>query len=295
MPRVTIPIKDSTGTTRNLVMEEQADGTLIPVNQGAFDYRMDLAKGVYPNMSLVDKYGFNSELRNPIPTGEFDTVWEFGPSKSEYTYPTWGTAIIDRLSSSSAADTMAIEVQGLDVNGDLVVQTITLTGQTPVALTTPLWRVFRMQNVDSNMVTGQGQSISGVIYCFANGTVSSGVPDNAADVYAVIVDGNNQTQMAVYTIPNGKTGYLINGELGILRTGTTANVEVAYRSRRFGEAFKVKKTIGLDNAASSNYQDERPIWDIIPELTDIELSVAQTSSNGIGAWGTFYILLVDND
>jgi hypothetical protein len=57
---------------------------------------------------------------------------------------------------------------------------------------------------------------------------------------------------------------------------------------------KVKKTIGLDNAASSNYSDERGIWDPIPELTDLELSAAQTSSNNIGAWGTFCILLIDN-
>ena len=291
---VTIPIKDGQGVEQTFTMEQLPDGTLIPLNQGAFDYRYDLSRGAYSDKSVVDKYGFNDTLRNPVPAGEFDTVWEFGPTKPVYTYPTWTSAPIDRLSSSDAADTMDIEVQGLDVNGDFVEQTITLTGQTPVALTTSLWRVFRMQNADNNPTTGQGQSIAGTVYCFANGTTTAGVPDNSADVYAIIVDGNNQTQMAVYTIPKGKTGYLINGELGILRTGTTANVEVAYRSRRFGEAFKIKKTIGLDNAASSNYADSRAIWDIIPELTDIELSVAQTSSNNIGAWGTFIIMLVDN-
>jgi hypothetical protein len=294
MAQTTIQIRDANNVLKDIVVDQRPDGSLVPLNQKYFDYRLDLSRGYYTDMSVVDKYGFNDTLRNPIPTGEFDTVWEFGPTKPVYTYPTWTNAPIDRLSSSDAADTMDIEVQGLDINGDFVEQTITLTGQTPVALTTALWRVFRMQNVDNNPTTGQGVDISGTVYCFANGTVTAGVPDNSADVYAVIIDGNNQTQMAVYTIPKGKTGYLMAGEIGILRTGTTANVEVAYRSRRFGEPFKVKKTIGLDNAASSNYQDDRAVWDPIPELTDIEISAAQTSSNGIGAWATLCILLIDN-
>ena len=98
--------------------------------------------------------------------------------------------------------TTDIEVQGLDTNWDLVTQTITLTGQTRKALTTDLIRVFRMKNVGATAFVGN-------VFCYVNGGgLSVGVPDTEADVRAVMQIGNEQTLMALYSIPNGKTGYL---------------------------------------------------------------------------------------
>jgi hypothetical protein len=183
MAQTTIPVKDANGVIQNIVVDERADGSVVPVNEKAFDYRLDLSRGIYSNMDVVDKYGFSDSLRNPIPAGQFDTIWEFGPTKPVYTYPVWGTAPIDTLSSSSALDTMDITVYGLNINGDEVEQVVTLTGQTPVTIPIAMWRVYRMENSDNNPTTGQGQSVDGTIYCFANGTVTNGVPDNTADVY----------------------------------------------------------------------------------------------------------------
>ena len=102
----------------------------------------------------------------------------------------------------------------------------------------------------------------------------------------------------MYTIPKGKVGFLFVGELGIDYTGTvgagTNFARCHYHSRRFGKVFKVKKSLSLITAGSSNYRDERQFPDIIPDLTDIRLTAAEVSET-MGIWATFQILLVDED
>ena len=136
--------------------------------------------------SIVNKFGQNSD----IGTGAYEDVWDGGAT---YSYPADGTATIANIRSTDAADTMDIEVQGLDINGDLVVQTETLTGTTPVNLSTPLWRIFRMKNISSVDNVGD----------------ISAQNSTASIIYAIIQIGNNQTLMALYTIPAGKRDCLL--------------------------------------------------------------------------------------
>lgn len=249
------------------------------LNDPQFNLRVQ--QGLVPGYSVVDKFGVNQMIE---PSTDPEDLWEFG---GLYTYDADGTAPIVSLVSDNASDTEEISIQGLDIDGNLVTQLITLTGTTRVALITPLWRVFRMFNNGANYLLG-------TVYCYAG---TSPVPANA-DVRAIIDSTNGQTLMSLYTIPKGKVGYLYRGELGVELEGNAgALAEYAhchYESRRFGKTFRVKKAVTLLVGGSAIYQDRRSFPDIIPSLTDVKLKIIEVTQD-MGIWGTFDLLLVDED
>ena len=143
-----------------------------------------------------------------------------------------------------------------------------------------------------------GDDINGTVYVYAGTDNTAGVPSGSSIVKAIIDNGNNQTQMAVYTIPRGKVGFLMRGELGFLFSGGPGSgldtAELQYRSRRYGKVFKVKKTVSLITGASSIFQDCRTYPDVIPALTDIEIYVREVTADS-GFWATFDIALANEN
>lgn len=244
-------------------------------------FNLKVQQGLIPGHSAVDKFGVNQEL---TPSTDPEDLWEFG---GLYTYDIDGTAPIVSLVSDDNADVQPVSVQGLDIDGNLIDQTITLNGTTRVALTTPLWRVFRMGNEGAEYLLG-------TVYCYAG---TSPVPANA-DVRAIINGEHGQTLMTLYTIPKGKVAFLYRGELGVELEGNTgALAEYAhchYESRRYGKTFRVKKAITCMVGGNAVYQDKRSFPDIIPSLTDIKLKIVEVTQS-MGMWGTFDLMLVDED
>jgi hypothetical protein len=254
-------------------------GVLESLGQAVTPYRLAVQQGKVSGHSIVDKFGINHSVTEGT---DPEDIWENG---GVYIYDADGSAPIVSLVSDNAADTNEIIIQGLDINGDEVEQTITLTGTTRVALTVPLWRVYRMTN-DSNF------GITGLVQCYI-GIIDVPI---TADIRAVIDNGHNQTLMALYTIPKGKVGFLWRGELGIqLTSGGVSTQEFAhchYESRRFGKVFTIKKSVTLLSNGNSNYIDVRSFPDPIPSLTDIKLRASEVSTD-MGLWGTFDIELID--
>lgn len=236
----------------------------------------------FDDISPLDKYGVIRSVAPAAVATEPADLWEFGDVVPQYPDDSDGTAPIQYLSSSDAADTMDVEVQGLDIEGRLVSQIVTLTGQANVTLATPLWRVFRMENEGS-------VNAIGIIYCHTSPTNTNGVPPDAS-VRAIINNGNNQTLMPLYTIPKDWVGFLKRGEIGLEfeGSGPAANefAKVGYRSRRFGKVYKNKKQFSLGTSAGLKYRDNRTFSDIVPELTDIRLSVYNVT-NTLSFWGAF--------
>lgn len=235
-----------------------------------------VAMGQIPGARWIDKFGENPELD----LGDAEDIWDGGGT---YTYDADSTAPIVSLASDDDADNMDIRITGLDIDGYEVVQTVTLTGTTRVALPTPLWRVYRMENDGST-------SITGTVFCYTGTGTVPVIGDST--VRAVIVDGNNQTLMAIYTVPKGYVGYLLRGEVGMSRTTLGGVAQCAYYSRRYGKVFKIKKRVDISQSGTSVYTDKRSIPDVIPALTDIKLRVENASANDTGVIGTFDILLV---
>ena len=104
---------------------------------------MSIAQGNVTGVSKVNKWGYAPDFD----TGDNEvTVWDGAEDGAtwelmRYVYST--TADIDSISSSDNTDDQDIVIEGLDSNWELVTQTATLNGQTRVALSTSLIRVFR--------------------------------------------------------------------------------------------------------------------------------------------------------
>ena len=101
--------------------------------------------------------------------------------------------------------------------------------------------------------------------------------------------------MAVYTIPKGKVGFLVRGEVGLEFESNTPPssefVQAYYKSRRYGRDFSIGKLFSI-MVAQGTYVDDRSVPDPIPSLTDIKIGVKSISAN-MGVWGAFDILLFD--
>lgn len=246
-------------------------------------FMLEVAKGNIAGHSLVHKFG---EAENIDPADAFVDVWDgSNDSNALKTYTFSTTADIDYLVSANNGDTQDIEVQGLDTNWDLTIQTITLTGQTKVALTTALIRVFRMKNMGTT-------DLSGNVYCFVDCTVTAGVPQTAANIRSIVQSSNNQTLMAIYCIPNGKTGYVYR-RWAAIASKISGYSTLRSLARPTGGVFQLKYSSAL--ATTGNSVDEQifPFPMKMGQKTDLKM-MADASANNMAVSAGFDILLIDN-
>jgi hypothetical protein len=249
---------------------------------------IEIAKGNVAGHSSIHKFGNAPDFD----TGDnavdvWDGANDGGSNLMSYTYST--TDDIDSLSSSNDGDTVDIEITGLDANYDLVTQTITLTGQTRVALTTDLVRVFRLKNVG-------GSNLAGRVYCFVNVATTLGVPDTLANVRAEINNGNNQTLMALYTVPNGKTGYMDQFEASIAGAKKTAEYQIDLYIRPFGQVFQLDHRTSLQDGGTSQWQHLFEMPEKLEAKTDIAIkaTILTGSVTGANISAGFDLILVDD-
>lgn len=242
------------------------------------NFLLRVSAGLIPGMSFVNKFGENPGIDTATAP---EDVWSY---QGLYNFST--TADITKLSSSNAGDDQLVQVQGLDTDWNLSLQTATLDGQNKVTLGTPLVRVFRVKNIGST-------DIAGVLYCYVDGAITSGVPDVATTVRAVINGDNNQTEMAIYTVPAGKTGYLISHYVNGSRIGNNASI-CTLRQRTFGGVFRIHYRTSLIGTGTNNDKNEMVIPLPLNAKTDILWRVDSVSANNSGIAAGFSILLVDD-
>jgi hypothetical protein len=245
-----------------------------------------IAEGEVSGRTFIHKFGDAPDFDV---TDGFVNIWDGSDDANinvmQYTYST--TNDIDRLSSSDNGDTQQVEVQGLDVDYNLVLQTVTLTGQTPVSLPTPLLRVFRLKNVDTT-------NIAGFVYCYTSAaTVTLGVPTPGNTIRASIANGNNQTLMAIYTIPAGKTGYMRDLFCSVSGAKRSSSHILKLLARPFEQVFQIKYKAAISDSGTSYMRHQYIEPEKFLEKTDIHMLV-NTDQDQAGVSGGFDIVLVDN-
>ena len=227
-------------------------------------FELQVSRGHVAYHTPLFKFGSNADIDSAN-----ETIWDQG---GIYSYPASAAKVY--VSSSNANDTAAgtgartVVVMGLDGDYDEISETVSLNGQTQVETDALFLRVFRAY-VDT---AGSGGTAAGDIYVATTGE-SSGVPTGT--VYAKIRVGENQTLMAIYTVPAGKTLYVTKGSIS---SGTeTSNKFIIGRfvARFFGGVFRTQAKVTLADGFV-DFDWEYPLR--IPEKTDLEAR-AQGSGN----------------
>ena len=289
-----ISTEDDAELVKSVLTGEDVDGTFQNVqttvdgNLSISDNStgLSIAQGLVTGVSVIHKFGAAPDFD----TGDNEiTVWDGAEDGTawelmNYVYST--TADIDSLSSSDNGDTVDMEIQGLDTNGVLTVQTITLTGQTRAPLTTSLKRVFRVKNVGAT-------DLAGHVFVYVNVALTAGVPNTAANIRAIVQPENNQTEMVVYTIPTGYTGYMRSWYASTAGANKTSNYIMKVKARPLGQVFQLKHRASIDDLGTSHIQHvyvDPPKFDAGTDLEMTTQMLASTTAASIS--GGFDIVLV---
>ena len=273
---------------------QRPDGTMAHIKASRSDNLqvtdaesgLAIAKGEVLDTGFVHKFG---DAPNFSSAEGFVTVWDGADTalsaSMQYLYS--ATANIDGLSSTDDGDTQVIEVQGLDAQYNIVTQSKQLSGRTLVALDTPLLRVFRMKNIGSTDIVGH-------VYCTIQGApIINGAPTDPTDTRAIINDGNNQTLMAILTIPAGYTGYMRDWYASASAAKRDSVHQIQVVARPFGQVFQMKHKSSISINGTSYIQHTYSEPEVFIEKTDIEIH-ANSDQADAGVSAGFDIVLVKN-
>ncbi len=235
-------------------------------------FYLEIAKGVVDAHTHVHVFGHSTSVGTT-----YEPIWDYATA---YTYTT--TAVAYYISSSSASDTQDVIVETLDANYNIQQLTVTLAGQTKtrIGTTETVLRVYCAYNDSATDFVGD-------IYIYEDDTLTAGVPDTATKVRAKITIGHNQTLMSIYTIPAGKTGYLVEKWGG---TNKDKETEFHVMARLFGKAFRVKQ---VDVLYQAQFFHDHVIPVPFLAKTDLEIA-AKVSAATAEVTAGFDIILIDD-
>ena len=254
------------------------DGNLI--NSFGIASNIPIAGGLVDGYSAIHKFGRNPNVGN-IP----ETIWMYG---GLYSYLDVGSDSTVYAYSASSDDgpgndgARTITVQGLDNDFNPIEETITVNG---AASTSSFLRVYRafvatagvLRANDGNILISTAASGGGTVLADI-GTIGTGT-----------TTGLGQTQLALYTIPAGKTGYLTTWNIGVAPMNNAVTVTLLAREQDSGAPFRTKDIVDIVGGyTTQNYSI--PLR--FPEKTDIE--VRGTGDTGSIISSSFDVILVDN-
>ena len=231
-------------------------------------FELQVARNQIYDHKIIFKFGFNPDIN-----GDEETIWDAG---GIYAYPSSAVAMTVTTDAGTPANDNGVKVIvfGLDEDYNEVNQEVTLAGSGTATTTQTFLRVFRAYVSGSQAPTG-------------NLNITNG-----STTYARITLNENQTLMAMWTVPAGYTGYFDHFNVA---TGTTnANQYVAIRAiqRNFGGVFRtmIKQTIGSGGVA--DFVIKYPIE--VQEKTDIEMRASSSGSNNLVS-ADFSVIYIKNE
>lgn len=181
-----------------------------------------------------------------------------------------------RVVTNASTGASVFHVLGLDASLLEISEFVILNGTSIVATVNSYWRQYRARVFGSSTIG-------------AEGTVTSTAQTDAT-VSCQIINGNNQTLMAIYTVPSDKQGYIFKWDAAL--SGKKDGFSVVHlRVGQLGGIGYITEPIALASSGNSAIGEELP-WLPIPGGADIWIE-ADASVTDLAVSGGFDILLVE--
>ena len=233
--------------------------------------------GMLSDAFTVSKFGFNPNIVAAV-----ETVWDAG---GVYPWQSPGTGLTMTLQSTLAADDVLgtgaryVTIFWIDKDYNQQQTTVETDGTNPVAVGDDIYLPYRMvvtPGPNGEAAAGSGQTAAGTITL-----------ENTATVYSQIINGNNQTLMALYTIPAGFTGYIMFGKASV---GEGKTAEGKFFVRPLNGVFNLAHDFLLFQN-SYDYPFGLPVG--VNEKSDLDLRAISTAA-GTTMSGAFDVIIVRN-
>lgn len=253
----------------------------IDPQQLTTDFLIDVARGEVPGMSLVHKFGSNTDIDT---TSTPEDVWETGgqmawPKLADVVTVVSSDATDDgNPTTNTGAHTLSIE--GLDVNFEELNESVTLNGTTNVNTVGEFIRVNRAYVTSCGTYHGTNVgNITGLI----------GV-DNLFTIGA----GIGQTKLARYTVPANKTAILLQTEVWCSSTKTaTVHFNLYENADDLTQPFSGAVRQIIDHQQFTGEAALQSQYVVIPEKSDLWVEVTFVGSNNTTIDADFQLLLIE--
>lgn len=226
------------------------------------DWYLQVALGNITGAASVFKAGYN-----PAIGSSEESLWSHSDL---YPWASWGAGGTLSCVSSSASDVGQLHITGLKTSDwTETTEIVTLTGLTPVVTTTSFIR------------------INNVHYFHTAANVGSIEATRNGVCVGHIDPGNGQGQMAQYTVPAGKTAFILSGNSNI---GKGNDGTGKFKYRIYGSNFQTAMTFMLYQS-TYNYEFKAPL--MLPEKTDLDVTLVASNSNTPTSCN-YSLILIDN-
>jgi len=218
------------------------------------NFRQNVAMGKVRGASTVHKFGAVPAMSQ----NQDGTIWDVNDTLYPWSAFDPGAANLVVAHSNGGDDGKTLTIIGLDADYNELTEEIN-TGTNPGTVTTTnqFIRVFRAYT---------GTPLVGNIEIKVGTTV-----------VAKILENRQQTQMAVYTVPAGKTGYLYRG---VCTAQASADGSGDMYIRYGGEdAFRIAHSFEVAGVGGQ-YDYDFSFPQRIPEKSDIDVRMTTRSNNG---------------
>ncbi len=253
-------------------------------------YNLDVARGLIQDHSWRNVFG-----ENPAVSGTEEVIWESGGPYTGFITSAIQMEILsddaDDKSDGNGARTVKIEY--LDSTFAEQTETITMNGVTPVATTaTDIIRVNKIE-----VVTAGVYATSTVNIGANEGLITlRGVSDTP--IMATISTGEGVSEMAVYTVPLGKTAYITRFQASLSETANESGT-IKLFSRRDADDVSAPFTPREIHVQEEDFSGQRnaefSFSIVFPAKTDIFWTAVRTGSQDAVVDLDFELLLVTDE
>jgi len=218
-------------------------------------FELQVVRGQVENHKTVFKFGYNPDI-----DGAEETIWDVG---GIYAYPGSAVAMTVTTDAGTPANDNGVKVvvEGLDGDYNEVSEEVTLAGSGTATTTQTFFRVNRSYVSGSQEPTG-------------NLNITNG-----GTTYARITIGENQTLMAMWTVPAGYTGFMDHVNIATGTTNANQYITAQIVQRQLDGVFRVMMKQTLGSGGVADFLLRYPI--LVPEKTDIEVRAVSSGSNNL--------------